>query len=307
MTARRLRAIAGGSLRVALGLSLLAALFWNSEPEKVWELFRRASPGLLFLVPLFSLARIWISALRFHVLLSPMHSIDRVALARQYFVAAYANNFLPTAVGGDALRIAMLRRERVPGRLALSLVLVERFVGVAVLAALSVAGAILVELPAPILGIIIALALGIGACVFALWRQLRVPAQGRRSRLIPRNLQLDGGTLGLVFAWSLVLQLCSVGLSWVVGMALGVVLPFGAYLALVPLVWVLTMLPLTVGGVGLREAGFVYLFGTLGVGSELSLAISLGTYAGLLFSGIFGGMFLAQDFILGRSIRVRDD
>lgn len=285
---------------------MLVALFWYSEPEKIWALVRGARPGLLLLIPLLSLVRIWIMAVRFGVLVGPTHAIDRVTLVRQFLVGAYANNFLPTAIGGDALRIAMLRQESVSGHLAVSLVLLERAIGFAALVAISAAGAFIVDVPEAIRAIIAVLAVGTFVAILASRFLLRVPERVRWSRLVPPDLQLARGTLALAFAWSLVLQLCSIGLSWAVGLALGADVPAGFYLALVPLVWVVTMLPVTIGGVGLREAAFVYLFGSAGVSSELSLGISLGTYAGLLFTGLVGALVLARSIARGRGIRLRE-
>jgi len=306
MTPGRVRSVVTAALRSVLGLGLLAALLWYSEPGRIWELFRNASPWLLLWIPLLSLARIWIMAQRFHVLVAPLQPIDRATLARQFLVGAYANNFLPTAIGGDALRIAMLRQEHVSGRLALSLVLLERLIGFAALVALSAAGAFLVDLPAAIRAIVVALALATLLGILIFRALLRAPGQTRWSRLVSPDLRLEGRTLALAFAWSLVLQLFSIGLSWVVGLALGAAVPAGIYLALVPLVWVVTMLPVTIGGVGLREAAFVYLFGSAGVSSEVSLGISLGTWAGLLFSGLLGGIVLARSIASGRAIRLRE-
>ena len=72
--------------------------------------------------------------------------------------------------------------------------------------------------------------------------------------------------------------------------------------AFVPLIWFLTMVPLSLGGLGVREAGFVYLFGTVGVAEGASLLLSLGTYAGLVAAGAVGGVVLLfQARLLPRS------
>ncbi len=282
MSDQPLRSLAAGVLRVALGVALLCTLLWYSDPAAIWALFRGAPSGLLLLIPLLSLARIWLLVRRFEVLVRPIRSITRAALARQFLAGAYANNFLPTAIGGDAVRVVMLRQEQVSPQLAVSLVLVERAIGFSALVALSALGALLVDAPACIRALIAALAAGTAIAVAA------------SRRLLPHELGLDRGTLVSAFAWSLVLQVCSIGSSVVVGTALGARLPAATYLALVPLVWVVTMLPVTIGGLGLREAAFVYLFGSVGVSAEVSLAISLGTYAGLLFTGLLGAAVLAR-------------
>ena len=72
-------------------------------------------------------------------------------------------------------------------------------------------------------------------------------------------------------------------------LAFGIEISFSACVALVPLVWLITLLPVSIGGIGLREASFALLLGTVGIGTEESLLISLGTYAALLVSGAVGG------------------
>ncbi|RZV59985.1 MAG: hypothetical protein EX270_01170, partial [Pseudomonadales bacterium] len=89
------------------------------------------------------------------------------------------------------------------------------------------------------------------------WRALALLSASRR-------------TLLAVFALSIVLQVATISLSWLMAEALAVEVPFSACLALVPLVWVLTMAPVSLGGIGVREAAFVYLFGLVGVPGPVS-------------------------------------
>src|SRR3546814_16191301 len=61
--------------------------------------------------------------------------------------------------------------------------------------------------------------------------------------------------------------------------ALGLHFPIAHFFIFVPIVNLLTQIPLTVGGLGLREAGFVSLFGVVGMNAESALALSLLVYA----------------------------
>ena len=101
------------------------------------------------------------------------------------------------------------------------------------------------------------------------------------------------GLLAGVFALSLVLQVASIAVSWVVARALAIEVSLWAFIAVVPLVWLVTMLPISIGGIGLREASFAYFLGTVGVSAEASLLISLGTFGSLLLNGAVGGLLLA--------------
>jgi hypothetical protein len=52
------------------------------------------------------------------------------------------------------------------------------------------------------------------------------------------------------------------------------------------------MIPISLGGLGLREISFAYLFSLVAVQREDALIISLGTYLTLVMSGFLGGLFL---------------
>lgn len=104
------------------------------------------------------------------------------------------------------------------------------------------------------------------------------------SALGPRRL---ARTLGA----SLVYQVAAVGTTILVGHAVELPVPALTILALTPLVWLVTVLPISVGGLGVREAGFVAVFGFAGVSPESAAILSLGTYAGLVAVGLVGGAF----------------
>lgn len=108
------------------------------------------------------------------------------------------------------------------------------------------------------------------------------------------------GTLLVAFILSILFQIASIALSWVVALAFGIDVSFIACLALVPLVWLVTLLPISLGGIGLREASFAYLFGTIGIGAEASLVISLGTFAALVMTGSVGAGLVFRNAVLRR-------
>lgn len=55
-----------------------------------------------------------------------------------------------------------------------------------------------------------------------------------------------------------------------------------------PIILFLVLPPITVGGLGVREAGFIYFFGTTGMEAEATFALSLLIYLGAIVSALPG-------------------
>jgi hypothetical protein len=72
-----------------------------------------------------------------------------------------------------------------------------------------------------------------------------------------------------------VVQCTNVMLVWMIGRALGVPVPDSYYWIVVPVVTLLTLLPLSLNGMGIREGGCVLLLGLEGVNPGVSLTLSL--------------------------------
>ena len=59
------------------------------------------------------------------------------------------------------------------------------------------------------------------------------------------------------------------------------------------------MIPISMGGIGLREISFVYLFSLIGISNENALVISIGAYLRFIIAGMIGaGIFLYSKMIL---------
>ena len=109
------RQIVGAVLKAAVSVGLLALLLSRTDAARLWLQFRAASPAWLaaalglYLVAMLGATWRW-------ALLIEAQDIDmpRRALFSSYLVATFFNNFLPSNIGGDVIRI------RDSGRLAQS-------------------------------------------------------------------------------------------------------------------------------------------------------------------------------------------
>lgn len=222
--------------------------------------------------------------LRWRWLLEAMEApLPMGRLLRWYWVGMFANLFLPTLVGGDAVRIYLAARWAASWeRVALS-VLLDRFLGFVALLGIGTVGVGLwwreQRALYPYASWLALAAVGVGvagAGLAGLWwwgRQRKGRALRWAMGLEPLRRRpsavLGVGLLALLFQLGFL-----VAFRWV-GMACGLFLPYRLYALFVPLLTVAGMLPISINGLGVREMGSVLLFATVGVPKERALLLSL--------------------------------
>lgn len=99
------------------------------------------------------------------------------------------------------------------------------------------------------------------------------------------------------FFIGIALHLTSVSIYMVIAAPLDINLPFSEWCWIFSAISVIVFLPVTVGGVGLREGGFVFLLGEFGVSGEKALALSLSLFALRIIGALAGGIidFMIRD------------
>jgi uncharacterized membrane protein YbhN (UPF0104 family) len=95
---------------------------------------------------------------------------------------------------------------------------------------------------------------------------------------------------------SLLFNLLLVALNYLVARAVGVDIALAYFLLFVPVLSVTLTLPISIGGLGVREGMAVLLFTQAGVGEAAAVAASLGVYLlSTVLAGLLGGLvYLAQ-------------
>ena len=90
---------------------------------------------------------------------------------------------------------------------------------------------------------------------------------------------------------SFVYQTFTISFTLLVAAALAIEISWLYIFALVPLIWLVTFLPISLGGVGVREVSFIGLFVEVGLDAEQAILLSLGTYAAMVIGGLLGGFW----------------
>jgi uncharacterized membrane protein YbhN (UPF0104 family) len=292
-----------GGIRLLGSGVLLGLVAWRLDCRQLADAFSGLDPrfwGLAVGVYLFAQV---VSSLRWQMLSVPLgFSVPWRAYLSLYFLGMFFNLLLPTSVGGDVVRAVFLgagqRLDRRGERAALS-VFADRASGLAVLVAIACAAGFFVPLPPWMQAIL----LGLGGCVLV--GLLVLPALPLLGRLPLVGAHLgrlvDAGRVylrlpGLLF-WAMLLSVlvqgANVVLVWLIAKGLGLAVPLTLLCVVVPLVTLLTLLPVSVGGLGLREVGMVVLLAPVGVGSAEAVSLSLLTFAANAAVSLIGfGLYL---------------
>jgi len=225
----------------------------------------------------------------------------RAPLARVlvwYFIGMFFNLFGPSTLGGDFVRTLYLAAGTGRTAAATQTVVFDRFVGLATLvllglAAIAAFGAF--GLPEPVVWVAasigILLAGGWWAAPVVMRRVLpalgKLPAQFEDDLKIWRDRRLLFATASISLGFH-VLQTCA---AILVGEAAGLGVPYPFYFVFHPLVTVFSAVPVSLAGIGVREAGYIWFLTAYGATSnEHATAFALLWLAVLTGSSIVGGL-----------------
>ena len=90
--------------------------------------------------------------------------------------------------------------------------------------------------------------------------------------------------------YSLAIQIMFVGVAWCVGEALALNMSFLTYLTFAPLVGLISAIPITPGGIGIREGASIKLWSVMGVPDEKAFLLAFIPYIFLVVWGLPGGL-----------------
>ena len=298
------------ALKLAVSAALLIVLFARIDVGRLWQTARQASlPWLAFALALFSvnvLAATW----RWRLLLGAQRvDMPGRTLLGSFLVAQFFNNFLPSNIGGDVVRISDSAKAAQSKTLATTVVLVDRGVGLLGLVLVAALGATaagsLQRAAAPILplwlwaGFLVAAAAsapvvlspdGVGRLLQPLtvfhpeWVGDRIDMLTTTlGRFRDRPAALAGCFAGAVFV-----QVTMVVFYFAVAYALHLNVSMWNLGVIVPISFVVQMLPISVNGFGVREATFSFYFARIGQPIESALLVSLVAQALIMLFSLTG-------------------
>ncbi len=304
---------------VSAGL-LIYLLFFKTDLAQMGQILRQASWGYLFLAALLMIAGTALRAVRWKVLLDALDiHVPLSRLVSLYFVGAFFNIFMPSGLGGDAIKMVELSRSTGKTPEAIGTTLVDRAIGlwtlfVMALIALPFSYQLLPARSIPeILAIIVVGVIGgwlvMGTALIPwLGGKIHLPGQYKLTRFYRSVSMLGYAALGKACLVSVVFNLMLILFNLLIAYGLGVNQPVGVFLLFVPIISFSLMLPISIGGLGVREQVYVLLFGTLGISSTTSVAMGLTNWLITnIFVGLLGGIWYSLEGARDMTRRGRQD
>ncbi len=293
---RRFEEAGRWGVRIAVSLGIVTYILVDVDRQHLWESLTGVRVSWVALAVALYLVGQGISALKWSVLgRSVGLRGSYLEYARFYFIGMFFNFLGVSTLGGDVVRALYLGRGHRPG-LALNSVLFDRVSGLAILMAL---GSItLLAYPQYHFAGPISFALMAGGIVLVVgwWTCPRLvkllPKDNRIRRQVETDLApfwRDRRVLLRAAGLSLVFHLSQVGVQWLLGRAVGVTLPFSYCLVFHPVLSIMMALPVSIGGFGVREGGYLYFLGLIDVQDSVAVTMGLLWWVVTAIAGLVGG------------------
>lgn len=309
-------------LRVVASTALLVLAWHLVEVDQLLEVLRTMDLTLLCTAVLFTVPMHLLSALRWKLTCTRIGApIALREAVREYYLASWLNTVLPGGVGGDAMRVW---RQGTPGHRShehsdppsghvagrfqrpLHGVVLERFAGQCALFAVLGAGlAVNHSRLMPLLNelfmlgglaLLVLVVCWVSICDAGIhrraltgWRkQLRELSSNAKRAFSPWRV------FWLQVGYSLAVVTTYLGIFWLAALAVHAPLDVATGVVAIPLVLTAMTLPISVGGLGLRESAAAVLWPALSMSASSGVASALAYGAVILIGALPGAVVLMQ-------------
>jgi uncharacterized membrane protein YbhN (UPF0104 family) len=282
-------------LRFAVTAILMGYIAWKTDWAVVGQAFVDLNVALWLAALGVLVVAQMVSALRWQIFARRL-GMERTfwQLTKFYLIGMYFNLLLPTSVGGDVVRVWYLNAHSGRKLRATAAVLLDRINGLIVLVALACVAVLFAPpetplwVPLSVYGIAAAGVVGVvGLAAIARWG--RLPENRKQQLTLMWEVVRHPSDLYTTTALSLAVQIASAAIVWFVGQGLNADIPFGYYAVFVPMVSLLTLLPVSVNGMGVREWACALFLAPLGVSEPLAFTLAFLWFAVQLAVSVLGG------------------
>jgi len=296
-------------VKVSISVILLIILFRMVGHENILEVIRGANKPLLLLSFLVYSIGYVLCLFRWDMLLRALDlRLPLVRVVISFSGGIFFNLFLPSTIGGDLMRSVDLSTHTKKPKEVIATILLDRlsgYIGLVLLALSSlVLGWNLLQEPS----VLFAIAIIAGLLIFILLvlfsnffysrvnNLLRAPGAGKiremisslhhevhifrnHKKVIVKNLIL-----------SVAVQATAPLSFYISSLALGIKISPIYFFVFLPVIGAITLLPISIGGLGLRDATTIFFFAKVGVSKDLAFAMSLVNFSFILALGALGGL-----------------
>lgn len=290
---------------------IVIIIVWNRiDQQAILNLIKESDYTILSTAMAICLVNFFISALRWRLILNQMGSSVRLWRLIQYLFESVAVNLLiPSGIGGELSKAIRVNNETSNLGSSYASVATDKIIALSAFVTIVALGVLLEWYPAKEFDIVFPLLLSVmilaivslffysaagNACLTFVIKKM--PKIMNVFEAITLNMQLSKKKpllfikIYLLAILGLVIQVTS---TWAVGSAIGIEISFWFYFILVPLIGLLTAIPISNSGIGIREGLFVIAFSYSDVAEEPAFALSIiWTLLAIIIPGIIGAVCL---------------
>lgn len=269
----------------------LYAVVSRTGIENIISSLKDISPVSFLLAVMIYFSSILISALRWKLLLHERFGFKR--LLSFYMIGSFFNQILPGIIGGDAVKAYYLYRDTGRGGSAVASVFMDRYIG---FTALMFVG--LTAFPFGlryfrgsfiewILPLMVLFFVAGSFVVFGL-------KVGKGIRFLSgfygyfEQYKGKGKTIAQTFFISLVIQVIIIFAIYILSLGLHLNAPLLPFFMFIPIISTISTVPVSIAGIGVREASFVLLFGSLGISPAHATAMSFAWFLSMAAGSLPG-------------------
>jgi hypothetical protein len=298
-------------LRVTISVALLLFVLRGIDLSHLWDRVQAMHPAWAVLALAAYAWTMSVSVWRWRGLLRAQHiDVPKRRLSESMWVSLFFNNFLPSNIGGDVIRIADTAEAAGSKTVATTVILVDRALGLMALLLVATAGAasaslVGVEVPGAhwlwiatglglVVGTPLVLAPGLVALLLAPVRALHRPWLTERVQRLEdaaSRFRAAPGALWAAFGGAVAVQVMLVVFYLLMARGLDIPLPALLGAVLIPVSLAIQMAPVSVNGFGVREAVFAFFFRRFGLPTDAAVALSLAATGAVMVLSLIGGWY----------------
>jgi glycosyltransferase 2 family protein len=281
-------------VKISLSLCFLILVFTQIDLSQVLLRLKNLSLPFIVFALLYYTGCQWMSCVRWHVVLRATgHIVPIRKLLSSYFAGMFVSVFMPGSFGGDVYRVYRVSKQIQDSEVALASVFLERFSGIASVFALALIGLIpafqimgswdIVFLFMVCGGVISASFFLIASPKLLMWVE---PWLDRfklgnfaerilKFQVILRKFIRHRQSMMFAIGISVIIQLAIIYYQYLLAQQLEIPISYLQLLVFTPISIVVILLPISVGGLGLQEGLWAYLFTRIGLTADQAVTLSL--------------------------------
>jgi len=296
-------------LRAGISIAIICILLWRIDLKQLFLAFLQAKASLWVAAFLLMVIEQALMAVAWNVLLQARgHRIPFVQMFYIFLMGNFFGFMIPSSAGADAVKGYAVFKKIKDGVETVSSLILFRVMGIGVLLTIATISVLVFSnlfAGDKILFIVLALMFLFLLFLFLLyfpvirellkksldWKYIRkigdIALRLYNSIIDYKNYR---PALGKVLIISLGIQASRILAIYMLGLSIGITLSLKYYLILVPIVAVVTLIPITIAGLGVREGAFMYLFSQVGFSRTAGVTLSLLTFFILALISLAGGI-----------------